>query len=89
MKPYLFFAAACAALAVLGGCASGQKAANSCLILDERVGFARCETAEVICYEGHGGQACWPKPEPAKPSPATPSIAPPALAPQAVPPARK
>ncbi len=66
MKLYLFLSTALTLL-ILTGCASVQKPPQACLYLDDKTGFSRCETSEVVCYESRGGQACWPKPEP-KPS---------------------
>lgn len=39
-----------------------------CTYLDDKVGFARCETVEVVCYVSKGGQTCFAKPAP-RPAP--------------------
>jgi hypothetical protein len=51
------------AVVVLAGCASAKKN-DYCVHLDDSLGFARCETAEVVCYTSNGGMPCWPKPAP-------------------------
>jgi hypothetical protein len=47
-----------------------------CAYLDDKVGFARCETSEVICYKvGTGGQ-CYAKPAPKSNEPSIVSVSP-------------
>lgn len=49
-------------LVLLAGCAHVSseplKTSNFCTILDDKAGFTRCETVEVVCYNGQ----CFGKP---------------------------